>query len=47
MFRFMCVLFLSWTFMLAQDVAIVKKVSGKISIGSKVQKSDIIITKMT
>ncbi len=56
MFRFMCVLFLSWTFMFAQDVAIVKKVSGevfakrvkvleKISIGSKVQESDIIITK--
>ena len=56
MFRFMCVLFLSWTFMFAQDVAIVKKVSGevfakrvkvleKMSIGSKVQESDIIITK--
>jgi len=56
MFRFMCVLFLSWTFMFAQDVAIVKKISGevfakrvkvleKMSIGSKVQESDIIITK--
>ncbi len=56
MFRFMCMLFLSLTFMFAQDVAIVKKASGevfakrlkvleKIYIGSKVQESDIIITK--
>ncbi len=56
MFRFICMLFLSLTFMFAQDVAIVKKASGevfakrlkvleKIYIGSKVQESDIIITK--
>jgi len=56
MFRIICMLFLSLTFMFAQDVAIVKKVSGEVfakrlknieelSIGSKIQEKDIIITK--
>ncbi len=56
MFRIIFMIFLLFTFIFAQDVAIVKKVSGevfakrlkdieKLSMGSKIQEKDIIITK--